>query len=422
MNKLTKIILTFTNKLKPVLLKIFPHKILRLLKRKVAIKSITNMAKIQLAPFDKNKYKAGINLIGDIKAETGLGQSCRLIAKELAESGLDYCIYHYSQLGANQEKDYEYSDKLTNQLNHNINLIHINPHELGLAFVQTDKSVWDYRYNIAYWLWELEEFPEEWLPCFSCLNEIWTPSEFISNSIRKKTDLPVKTIPYSVNADILKLYDRSYFKLPQDQFLFLTMYDHNSIVERKNPHGVYEAYKKAFSKANKSVGLAVKIINANKEDLKLIQSSLEGYDNIYVITETLDRDQVNSLIKCADVLVSLHRAEGFGLVLAEAMLLGTPTIATNWSSNTEFMNEDVACLVNYSLTTIEKDAGVFKKGNRWADPDITQASEYMKKLFNEKDYYDKLAVKAKAHIEEKLSMEKATGLINKRIEDILNKG
>ena len=93
---------------------------------------------------------------------------------------------------------------------------------------------------------------------------------------------------------------------------------------------------------------------------KKIQNVLDGYTNVYLIEGTLNRDQVNSLTKCVDVVVSLHRAEGFGLVLAEAMLLGTPTIATNWSSNTEFMNKDVACMVDYKLITIERDIPPFK--------------------------------------------------------------
>ena len=121
------------------------------------------------------------------------------MANELEGSGIPYSLYQYNQLGDMAERSYpEYENKLSDQLPYNINLIHINPYDLGLAFLQNHK-MWDGRYNIGFWLWESEDFPEEWTPCFHCLNEIWTPAEFISSSIRKKTKLPVITIPYHLS-------------------------------------------------------------------------------------------------------------------------------------------------------------------------------------------------------------------------------
>lgn len=415
---LMQTIFKITNRLKPVLMKILPHKMLRKIKHRLVLNSMQNMKQVKIEPFDKTKNKNGINLIGNIKAETGLGQSCRLVAKELLESQIDFSIYNYDQIGDHVDNNTTWDSKISSELPYNINLVHINPYEFGIAFSQLDKSVWDTRYNIAFWLWELEEFPDAWAPCISCFDEIWTPSEFISNSIRKKTKKPVKTIPYCVNALINKEYDRTFFHLPKDQLLFLMMYDSNSIIERKNPKAVFEAFKHAFPQNNTEVGLIVKVNNVTKEDLQIIKDNMSGYSNIHIITETLDKDQVNSLIKCSDVLVSLHRAEGFGLVLAEAMLLGTPTIATNWSSNTEFMNSEVSCLVNYKLIELLKDYGPFEKGNRWADADVVEAADYMKKLYEDKEFYLSISDRAKTFVENKLSMEKATSIINQRIGEI----
>ena len=420
MNGISKLVLNVSGTLKPVLIKLLPLSLLRKMKRSMIANSYGKLEKLDILPYENGRYEHGVNLIGNICAESGLGQSCRLVASALDKTGFPLSIYKYEQLGAEGQGDHSWENRLSKELSYDVNLIHINPHELGLAFIQQDASVWNYRYNIGYWLWELEEFPDEWTPCFQCLDEIWTPSEFICNAIRKKTTLPVRCMPYYVDVSIGTIYEREHFGIPEDKFLYLMMYDQSSCMERKNPIGVLNAFKKAFDKQNQSVGLVIKINNPTPESRKQIRSVLDGYTNVYLIEETLSRDEVNSLTKCVDVVVSLHRAEGFGLVLAEAMLLGTPTIATNWSSNTEFMNEDVACMVDYELTTIEKDMPPFKAGNRWADADLEQAAGYMRKLYEDREYYEVIRNNAKEYAEEKLGMEQAAGRMRERLKEIWN--
>lgn len=420
MNGISKLVLNVSGTLKPVLIKLLPLSLLRKMKRSMIANSYGKLEKLDILPYENGRYEHGVNLIGNICAESGLGQSCRLVASALDKTGFPLSIYKYEQLGAEGQGDHSWENRLSKELPYDVNLIHINPHELGLAFIQQDASVWNYRYNIGYWLWELEEFPDEWIPCFQCLDEIWAPSEFICNAIRKKTTLPVRCMPYYVDVHIGTIYDRKHFGIPEDKFLYLMMYDQSSCMERKNPIGVLNAFKMAFEKENENVGLVIKINNPTPESRKQIRSVLDGYTNVYLIEETLSRDEVNSLTKCVDVVVSLHRAEGFGLVLAEAMLLGTPTVATNWSSNTEFMNENVACMVDYELITIEKDMPPFKAGNRWADANLDQAAGYMKKLYEDKEYYEMIRKNAKEYAKEKLGMDQAAGRIRERLKEIWN--
>lgn len=420
MNGISKLVLNVSGTLKPVLIKLLPLSLLRKMKRSMIANSYGKLEKLDILPYENGRYEHGVNLIGNICAESGLGQSCRLVASALDKTGFPLSIYKYEQLGAEGQGDHSWKNRLSKELPYDVNLIHINPHELGLAFIQQDASVWNYRYNIGYWLWELEEFPDEWTPCFQCLDEIWAPSEFICNAIRKKTTLPVRCMPYYVDVHIGTIYERKHFGIPKDKFLYLMMYDQSSCMERKNPIGVLNAFKMAFEKENENVGLVIKINNPTPESRKQIRSVLDGYTNVYLIEETLSRDEVNSLTKCVDVVVSLHRAEGFGLVLAEAMLLGTPTVATNWSSNTEFMNENVACMVDYELITIEKDMPPFKAGNRWADANLDQAAEYMKKLYEDKEYYEMIRKNAKEYAKEKLGMDQAAGRIRERLKEIWN--
>lgn len=399
-------------KIKPAITKIIPIEYLRKMKDRLVLAKLHKIIKRKICPYEKGRYPHGINLIASIQGDFGLGQSSRLIANVLEHMDFEYGIYNFITPQSANYSNHSFDSKMINELKYDINLIHINPLEMEWLYLKQSKENWDYRYNIAFWLWELEEFPDEWTRYFPFLDEIWTPSEFVSESIRKKTNLPVKTMPYYVTVITEDKYNRKYFDLPEDKFLFLTMYDMNSVKERKNPNGVIRAFKEAFSKEDERVGLVVKINGGDTAEVDKIKMQLKGYKNIYFFVENMQKIEVNGLINCADVFVSLHRAEGFGLVMAEAMLLGVPVIATNWSSNVEFMNPDVACMVEAELVELKEDYGPFKKGNRWAEPDIEQASGYMVRLFEDGEYYNQLKNNAEKYLQEKLSFDRNKILMN----------
>lgn len=418
--KNSNFIIKITDFLKPVLTKIFPKELLSKAKQKYMRRNTSKLAKVMIEPIDKNAFPMGVNLIGNIKADTGLGQSNRLLANALEYSKYPLAIVQHSISNQISMQDMTFDNKLEKRNKFLVNIFHINAHEFTLAYMQMGKQTWDKHYNIAYWLWELEDFPDEWVDCINLLDEIWTPAEFVSESIRRKTSKPVLTVPYAISAPVDEKYNREYFKLPKDKFLFLMMFDSGSMIERKNPTAVFEAFKKAFQKGDEHVGLVIKINGAKEDDVKYIKSIMEGYSNIYIINQTFPKIAVNSLIRNVDVVVSLHRAEGFGLVLAEAMLNGTPCIATNWSANTEFMNKQVACMVDYKLVELNKTIGPYKKGIKWAEPNITQAAEYMVKLYEDREYYTLLCKKAKEFVKDKLSMENVDEIIEKRLAEIMD--
>lgn len=406
--------------MKPILLKIFPKEVLQKAKKQWLYKNIKQLEQVNIAPYSKEMFPEGINLIGNIKGSSGLGQSARLLASELEATKYPIDIVQHSISNKLNISDTTYDEKLVQKGRYGINIFHINMHEFATAYMQLGKGLWDNHYNIGFWLWELEEFPDEWIPCINLLDEIWTPAEFVSESIRKKTDKPVVTIPYYVTAPTKEEYDRAYFKLPQEQFLFMMLFDSGSMIERKNPMAVIEAYKKAFDR-NENVGLVIKMNGYNETDVNYIHSLLEGYDHVYIITDSFSKVEVNSLIRAVDVVVSLHRAEGFGLVLAEAMINETPCVATNWSANTEFMNEDVACMVDYDIITIDKEIGPYAPGNHWAEAKVEQAAQYMRRLYDDPTYYNEKKVKAKKYIDEKLDLTCIANMIEDRVQLIREK-
>lgn len=413
-----RLILELAQKFRPVMVKLFPIDFLRAVKRRMIRQAVQQMRSYQLPTFSPSSRERGINLIGYIQGETGLGQSCRLVAGALEASGLPYTIYNYQQVSSIRSSDHSWDRKISDQAPYDINLFHITPYEVPLAFTTLTPKFWDGRYNIAFWLWELEEIPEEWKDSLRCFQEVWTPAEFVSDSIRLATDKPVYTVPYYLQAAADSTIRRERFGLPEGIFLFLTMYDCTSTMDRKNPMGAVRAFKEAFLPQEKGVGLVIKLNNPSEKDLRVLREELSGYQNIWLLPEIYTKTETNSLISLADAVVSLHRAEGFGLVPAEAMLLGTPVVATNWSATTEFMDADSACLVDYRLVPIEKDIGPYKKGQRWADPDIHQAAAYMRRLYEDPDYRRRLAENGKHQVETILGREQAAEKIRTRIKEI----
>ena len=380
--------------LKKILKTMIPGFALKKLQERKRSSEISAMTAAQVAPYDPAGFQGGINLIGNLRHHTGLGQSCRLLGRELLDSGIPCSLRNFAVSDSFGAGPTELDEYIRDDSPYGINIFHVPMHEFAEAFRKIGREQWDRHYNIAFWLWELETFPEEWIPLISKLDEIWTPAEFVSRAIRKVTDKPVITVPYHVTAPFNAAAGRDYFGLPEDKFLFLVMYDANSMADRKNPRAAVEAYKKAFpqgSAGQKETGLVLKVGFSEKDRSveQELRAAMPGY-HLYFLYETYTKQDVNALIRDCDVFISLHRSEGFALVPAEAMILGTPTVTTNWSANTEFQTPESACLVKYTLKEIGKDLWPYRKEDLWADADTDDAAGYIRRLYEDRAWFERI--------------------------------
>jgi glycosyltransferase involved in cell wall biosynthesis len=200
------------------------------------------------------------------------------------------------------------------------------------------------------------------------------------------------------------------------------MYDFYSVRQRKNPEGTIEAFSRAFDAGDQRAGLVIKMNNANADERALLESLIADRTNIHVIEETLDRSIVDSLMAATDCLVSLHRSEGFGLALAEAMALGRPVIATGWSGNTDYMRPTNSCSVGYSLVQLAEDYGPYRAGQVWADPDIDNAAWWMRELVKDPNEGARLGAHAANTIEEEFSAESVGTRIITRLHAVRTRG
>lgn len=237
---------------------------------------------------------------------------------------------------------------------------------------------------IGYWFWELEHIPQPMIDAMRLVDEIWAGSRFVTQNFAAVTNKPVRYVPVAVPKPEPSTKDRA--KFPRlhgidGRPLFLVVFDYFSIMERKNPIGAIEAFRKAFEPDEGPV-LVVKSMNADgcAPQLERVRASAAGRSDIILWDEHLSRPDQMALIKSADCLVSLHRSEGLGLHLAEAMWLGTPTIATRYSGNLDFQDDECALLVNATLTPIRHGQGVYPETASWANPDLDEAAGFMRRI------------------------------------------
>jgi glycosyltransferase involved in cell wall biosynthesis/SAM-dependent methyltransferase len=325
-------------------------------------------------------FAQGANVVGYFRAEAGIGEVARQLVRSLEQAGVPYSTITNERTPSRQQHDF--TQARTGEVPFDINLICVNADELPRFVHDIGPDFFAGRHSIGFWAWELEEFPERFVDSFPILSEVWAISEFARAAIAKRTTKPVYAVPLGVEVphEVPPL-DRARFGIP-DAFMFLFMFDFLSVVDRKNPAGLVRAFVNAFDPDEGPV-LVLKCVNADRDlrELEQLRALARGRRDVVILDEYVSRQERDALVAGCDCYVSLHRSEGLGLTMAEAMAQGKPVIATAYSGNLAFMTEANSFLVPYTPTTVPPGRDPYPQGATWADPNLDAAGALMRHVY-----------------------------------------
>jgi glycosyltransferase involved in cell wall biosynthesis len=351
-------------------------------------------AKIQKAA---NMRPFGVNLIGHAFNVFGLGEDIRMAALALNASSVPFVVIDVPATNGSAAIDRSLVGSIHPGPSgpYAFNLICLQPTSHAQWLLQNGKAAEESHYTIAAWPWETDIWPETWKPMLNHCDELWPPSSLINRALEplaKHYNLPIHIMPMAVDTSGATEVEvaqtrselRQRFNLPQEATIFVFSFDFNSTSIRKNPHGVIEAFQLAFPIGQKQdVALLIKILSSppNSHDWQWLEARRNEDRRIKVIAADLERADLLKLYGCCDVFVSLHRSEGYGRNLAEALQMGLTVIATDYGGNTDFCQGALAYPVPFRMVTIPPDAyPPADLGHKWAEPDIQVAAAMMRQV------------------------------------------
>jgi len=296
-------------------------------------------------------------------------------------------------------------------------IVHHNGPYLPHALWALGRSRVRGRRIIGYWAWELPRLPENWQFSFRYLHEIWVPSAFTRDAVAAATNKPVHVVPHPLPSVTATPNMRARLGLPADAMVVLNVFHLGSAFARKNPLAAIAAFRKAFGDAPDRL-LAIKLIdNGAQWARRELDAAIAGAGNIRLIEGMLPEADMAGLMAAADIVISLHRSEGFGLVPAQAMALGKPVVATAWSGNLDFMHRNNSALVSYSLIPVHDPEGAFKSGEQnWADANVEEAAAWLRRLADDADLRANLGAAAARDVAAQLSPQNFARTVARLIE------
>ncbi|HZT08336.1 MAG TPA: ATP-binding cassette domain-containing protein [Chloroflexota bacterium] len=361
----------------------------------------------------------GVNFAGYLRTESGVGSAARGYVRALRHSGTPLALHDLSSLTGNRSQD----DTLAAvEQGHpyaiNILCADIEPQVSTVAHLGPD--FFDGRYTIGIWAWELPAFPDKWRDRFAYYDEIWVATSFIENCLGPIAPVPITRIPPALTPTEAGSREdgRRRIGAEPDDFVFLFIFDFHSHAARKNPGAIVEAFQRAFGPTDRA-RLVLKCVNGHADPrsmAELLDRSAER--SIAIYDEYWSTAQIRDLTAACDAYVSLHRSEGTGLTITDAMALGKPVIATGWSGNMDFMTSRNSFPVEYALVQIEETVGPYRAGETWADPSVDHAADLMRRVFEDREMARERGEAARRDMANQYSEEAVGRIISTRLEAI----
>ena len=331
-----------------------------------------------------------MNVAGYFKGVMGTGEHARQLVEALRAQGVPVSTTTLRPEGSPEDEELgedvarlERSGRAAENPFAAFNLLCANAEMVPAVAGQLGEEFFAGRYTIGFWAWEVASFPRRFLAAFGHVDEVWVGSRHVRAAVTAAASVPVVAIPQPVSMAALPT-DSGSFELP-DGFRFLFAFDYLSVFERKNPLATIEAFKRAFQPGE--AALIVKTLNEdfNPAAHELVRAAAASHPDVHLLERRLSRFERDGLMNAADCYVSLHRAEGFGYTLAEAMWLGKPVIGTGYSGNLDFMSDRNSYLVDYRMVPTGPGHDPYPSEGEWAEPDIDHAARLMREVFDHRE-------------------------------------
>ncbi len=360
-------------------------------------------------------------LIGYFETCLGLGEYARGLAAALEAAGIAFSIYPYNAYTGRIRSEALWTRLYDVEEIHSINIFCMAPDQTNNARQIIGRRHTEKSYNILSTFWELQHAPESWRLDLEFFDELWVPNRFVADSFRQIFSKHILTLPPCVDSGVARAPNRAKFGLDPTKFYFLFSFDRNSFMERKNPLGVANAFAIAFSDGRDDVGLIFKL-SGSRTPLQKITLELEDAANrdgrITILHGDWQRTDILELMSSVDCFVSLHRSEGFGLGMAEAMFLGKPVIGTAYSGNVDFLTEETGFPVPYQICAVKRGEYPHSAGNSWANPDLRVAAEMMRTVASKTDEVRSKALRGQTYIQRHHSPKSVGSLVAARLREI----
>ncbi len=363
-----------------------------------------------------------VRVTGYLSHTLGLGSAARGYVEALGAAGVPVSTVsvplHHLALPVDLAAEYGRHDfdDLVHSGRHGFEIVAVNADELP-AFVERLGEDYFEGPRIGIWGWETNSVPERWQRAFALVDEIWVYSRFMAENIGAVAPVPVRALAPPVQAPKSEAQP---LRLGVGQgFLFLFVFDYLSTVQRKNPVGLVEAFKLAFE-PGEGPQLLIKTINAPLRPLaeEEVLWAADGRPDIHVVDRSLTREELGGLMGACDCYVSLHRAEGFGLTMAEAMAIGKPVIATGYSGNVDFMSVENSYLVDYTIGRVGPECEIYPPEGEWADPSVEHAAQLMRQVHDDPAEAARRGAQAATDIARTLSPQATGAAMRRRLEEL----